>query len=99
MMGAYAEAEYAAGGKDFTLRIADFHGIGAIAAMGAAMGIEQSKEDADGYEKTATVDGEMQTESWAKTRQRGTFGRLRIGRATGRAGGCKCVKVEEGTGA
>ncbi|WP_067733405.1 Yip1 family protein [Novosphingobium naphthalenivorans] len=76
MMGASAEAEYAADGKSFTLRIADFHGIGAIAAMGAAMGIEQSKEDADGYEKTGTVDGQMQTESWNTRNQNGKFGRM-----------------------
>ncbi|MCJ2177090.1 Yip1 family protein [Novosphingobium album (ex Hu et al. 2023)] len=76
MMGASAEAAYEAGDKRFTLRIADFHGIGAIAAMGAAMGIEQSKEDADGYEKTGTVDGEMQTEAWNTKRERGKFGRM-----------------------
>jgi hypothetical protein len=38
------------------------------------MGVEQSREDADSYEKTGTVGGQMQTESWNKTSNRGKFG-------------------------
>lgn len=75
-MGASAQAEYTADAKSFTLRIADFHGMGAIAAMGSAMGIEQSKEDEDGYEKTGTVNGQMQTEAWNTRTERGKFGRM-----------------------
>ncbi|MAC58633.1 MAG: YIP1 family protein [Novosphingobium sp.] len=75
-MGASAQAEYTAGAKSFTLRIADFHGMGAIAAMGSAMGIEQSKEDEDSYEKTGTVNGQMQTEAWNTRTERGKFGRM-----------------------
>ncbi|KHK91002.1 Yip1 family protein [Novosphingobium malaysiense] len=75
-MGASAEAKYSADDKTFTLQIADFHGMGAVAAMGSAMGFEQSKEDADSYEKTGTVDGQMQSESWNRKTQRGKFGRM-----------------------
>lgn len=75
-MGTSAEGKYTAGDKSFTLRIADMHGLGAIAGMGAAMGVEQSKEDAEGYEKTGTVDGQMQTEAWNNTSQSGKFGRM-----------------------
>lgn len=75
-MGASAEGKYTSGNKTFTLRIADMHGLGAIAGMGAAMGVEQTKEDAQGYEKTGTVDGQMQTESWNNASQSGKFGRM-----------------------
>jgi len=44
--------------------------------MGAALGVEQSREDEDGYEKTGTVDGQMQTESWSKSGSSGKFGRM-----------------------
>lgn len=75
-MGTSAEAKYTAGDKSFTLRIADLHGLGALAGMGAAMGVEQSKEDANGYEKTGTVDGQMQTESWDNSSRSGKFGHM-----------------------
>ena len=38
------------------------------------MGVQQSREDADGYERTGTVNGQMQTESWNKSSGRGKFG-------------------------
>ncbi|MCT2400671.1 Yip1 family protein [Novosphingobium mangrovi (ex Huang et al. 2023)] len=75
-VGTSAQARYTAGDKSFNLRIADLHGLGAIAGMGAAMGIEQSKEDADSYERTGTVDGQMQSEAWNTTTERGKFGRM-----------------------
>ncbi|MDE8652734.1 Yip1 family protein [Novosphingobium sp. H3SJ31-1] len=75
-LGSSAQGTYTAGDHSFTLKVTDMHGLGAIAGMGAAMGVEQSREDADGYEKTATVDGQMQTESWSKSGSRGKFGRM-----------------------
>lgn len=75
-IGSTAEGTYTTGDKSFSLRVVDMSGLGALAGMGAAMGIEQSREDADGYERTGTVDGQMQTESWNKTRSRGKFGRV-----------------------
>ena len=44
--------------------------------MGTALGVEQNREDADGYERTGTVDGAMQSESWNRTDSRGKFGRM-----------------------
>jgi hypothetical protein len=73
-MGATAQGTYTAGDKSFTLSIADMSALGALAGMGSAMGVEQSKEDAEGYEKTGTVDGRMQTESWNKAGGNGKFG-------------------------
>jgi hypothetical protein len=75
-MGSTAQGTYAAGDRSFTLRIADMSAVGALAGMGAAMGVEQSREDADGYEKTGVVDGQMQMESWNRTSGSGKFGMM-----------------------
>jgi hypothetical protein len=75
-MGSTAEGTYSAGDKSFTLKVADMSALGALAGLGAAMGVEQSREDADGYERTHTVDGQMQTESWNRTSNTGKFGRM-----------------------
>ena len=75
-MGSTAEGTYAAGDKSFTLRLADMSALGALAGLGSVMGVEQSREDADGYERTQTVDGQMQTEAWNKTSNSGKFGRM-----------------------
>lgn len=68
------EATYEDGDNRFDLRITDTNALGALAGMGVAMGIEQSREDADGYERTGTVNGRMQTEKWRKTSNSGTYG-------------------------
>ncbi len=75
-MGSTAEGTYASGGKSFTLRVADMSALGALAGLGSAMGVQQSREDANGYEKTETVGGQMQTESWDKSNNSGKFGRM-----------------------
>jgi hypothetical protein len=73
-MGSTAQGTYTAGDKSFTLRIADMSALGALAGLGAAMGVEQSKEDANSYERTTSVNGQMQTESWNKTTNSGKYG-------------------------
>ena len=75
-MGSTAEATYTAGDKSFTVRVSDMSALGALAGIGSAMGVEQSREDANGYERTQTVDGQMQTESWNKSSSSGKFGRM-----------------------
>lgn len=75
-MGSQAEGTYTQGEKSFRLKVVDMSGLGAIAGIGAAMGVEESKEDADGYSKTSTVNGQMQTEEWNKTDSRGKFGTM-----------------------
>ena len=59
---------------------ADIAGLGAVAGIAGAMGVEQNREDADGYERTRTVDGAIQTEKWNKTNQSGSFGTQTVGR-------------------
>lgn len=75
-MGSTAEGTYSFGDRSFTLRVADMSALGALAGLGAAMGVAQSREDANGYERTQTVDGQMQTEAWNRTSNSGKFGRV-----------------------
>lgn len=72
-MGSEADGTYSAGGKSFHLKITDMAVVGALAGIGSAMGVSQSREDADGYERTATVNGRMQTEKWSKSTGSGKF--------------------------
>jgi len=71
--GSQAEGTYTSGDNNFKLRITDMSALGALAGMAGALGVTQSKEDANGYERTGTVDGHMQTESWNKTDSHGKF--------------------------
>ena len=75
-MGSQAEGTYTQGDKSFHLKVVDMSGLGAIAGIGAAMGVQESKEDANGYSRTSTVNGQMQTEEWNKTDSRGKFGTM-----------------------
>lgn len=68
------EATYENGDSRFDLKITDTNAMGALAGMGVAMGMEQSREDADGYERTGAVGGRMQTEKWNKSDGRGSYG-------------------------
>ncbi len=73
-MGSTAQGTYTAGDKSYVLKVVDMSALGALAGLGAAMGVEQSREDANGYERTSTVDGQMQTESWDRNGNSGKFG-------------------------
>jgi len=52
----------------------------ARAGIVAGMGVEQNREDENGYERTRTVDGAIQTEKWETKRSRGSFGTQVAGR-------------------
>ncbi|WP_353228336.1 Yip1 family protein [Novosphingobium sp.] len=75
-VGSTAEGTYTSGSNSYHLKVADMAAIGAIAGLGAAMGVEENKQDADSYEKTGTVDGHLQNESWNKTSSSGKFGMI-----------------------
>lgn len=79
-MGKGVEATYEAGGKRIEISIVDSAGLGALAGLGAAMGVEQSHEDADSYERTSTEGGQMQVEAWDKTSNHGSYTRQIAGR-------------------
>jgi hypothetical protein len=73
-IGSEAVGTYEVGGKSFRLKVTDMTAMGAIAGIGSAIGATSSREDADGYERTGTVDGRMQSERWNKTTNSGAFG-------------------------
>ena len=79
-MGKGISATYEAGGKRVELSIVDSAGLGALAGLGAAMGMEQSREDADGFERTTSEGGQLQIEEWSNSGSRGTFTRQIAGR-------------------
>ena len=93
-MGGQVEGTYSAGGNNFELRIVDMSALGSLAGIGAAMGVEQSREDADGYERTTTADGQMQTESWRNSESRGKFGTVVANRFMIEADG-KAASIDE----
>jgi hypothetical protein len=72
-VGGQASATYEAGPTRFTLKIVDMSAMGALAGMGAALGVEQNREDADSYERTQTIDGQIRTEAWNKTNNNGKY--------------------------
>ena len=72
-VGSSADGTYTAAGNSFHLKVSDMAAMGALASLGGAFGVQQSKQDADGYEKTSTVDGQLQNESWRKSSSRGKF--------------------------
>ncbi len=74
-MGKGIEATYEAGGKRIEVSIIDSAGLGALAGIGAAIGMEQSHEDADGFERTTTQGGQLQIEEWSNKNSRGTYTR------------------------
>lgn len=93
-MGSTAQATYEAGANRFTLKIVDMSALGALAGMGAALGVEQSREDADGYERTQTVDGQIRTEAWDKNANSGKYGVIVANRFLVEADG-SAVNIDE----
>jgi hypothetical protein len=79
-MGSEAEGTYTSGSNSFRLKITDMAAIGALAGIGSAMGVQHSQQDANGYEKTGTVDGAIQNESWRNDSHSGKFGKVVAGR-------------------
>jgi hypothetical protein len=73
-VGSMADGTYTSGNNSYHLKVTDMAAMGALAGLGSAMGVQDSKQDADGYEKTGTVDGHLQTEAWHKSSSSGKFG-------------------------
>lgn len=96
-MGSHAEGTYTAGDKTITLKITDMAAMGALAGIGSALGVEENKQTADGYERTGTVDGHMQSEKWNTRDSRGSFGTVVANRfmieAEGEAGSIDELKA------
>ena len=68
-----AEAVYSKGDQRVTLTVTDMSAMGAFAGMAGAMGVEASKETANGYEKAGKVDGRFTTEEWDRSAKSGKY--------------------------
>ena len=79
-IGSKAEATYRNGDKEVRVEIVDVAGLGAVAGALGGLGIEENREDANGYERTRTVDGALQTEKWNNKTSHGSFARQVAGR-------------------
>ena len=73
-VGSAADGTYTSGNMSYHLKVTDMAAMGALAGLGTAFGVQDSKEDADGYEKTGTVNGHLQSEAWHKSSSSGKFG-------------------------
>ncbi len=74
--GSNVEAQYLKGDAHLTLSITDMNAAGGFAAMAGAIGIESSKETANGYEKVGKVDGRLTTQEWDSQSKAGKYGVL-----------------------
>lgn len=95
--GSQAEARYEAGDNNFRLSVTDMAAMGGLAAMGAALNVQSSKQTEDGYEKTNTIDGRLVNEKWHNDGN-GEFGMLVKNRFMVQAEG-KVASIDELKGA
>jgi Yip1 domain len=100
-MGKGVSATYTSGDKTIKLSVIDSAGLGALTGMAGAMGVEESHEDVNGYDKTTTSDGQLQTEKWNRKDSRGEFAQQIGGRffvsAEGEAGSIDELKAAVAT--
>ena len=73
MGGSSASAEYTRGGDAVTVTVADIGAMGALAGLGAAMGVQSSEQTDTGYEKVETVDGRMVSSKWDGAARDGSY--------------------------
>ncbi len=71
--GTGVEGDYKSGEQQFSLKVQDMLALSGLAGIGSAMGIEQEKEDENGYERIGTVGGQWREERWNKSAGDGTY--------------------------
>ncbi|WP_169800980.1 Yip1 family protein [Novosphingobium naphthalenivorans] len=71
--GSSVNAVYALGDDRVKVELVDMAALGAVAGMGAALGIESERETADGFSRTFSEGGRMVTEKWNKSSRHGTY--------------------------
>lgn len=71
--GSTAEARYGSGENEIRLTLTDMGAIGGLAALGGALNVQSSKQDATSYEKIGKVDGRMTTEKYDSADKSGTY--------------------------
>jgi hypothetical protein len=93
-----AEAVYTRGDSRLTLQITDTGAAGAFAGLAAAANVQSSRETADGYERTQTVNGRMVTEEVNRTSRTAHYQIMSTNRIMIDANGTN-VTIEEVQGA
>ena len=71
--GSNVEAHYGSGDNEITLTVTDMGVVGGLAALGGALNIQSSKQDATSYEKIGKVDGRMTTEKYDSASKHGEY--------------------------
>ena len=71
--GSHAEATYEKGDQEFTLKIVDLAGFGAVARFGAAFPIQKDRQDEDGFEHVSNKDGALTVEKWDNDDKEGDY--------------------------
>ncbi len=74
--GSNAEARYGSGDTEIKLSITDMGAMGGLAALGGALNVQSSKQDATSYEKVGKVDGRLTTEKYDSADKRGSYGTI-----------------------
>jgi hypothetical protein len=73
MGGSQAEASYGSGDNMIKLSVTDMGAAGALAALGSALNVQSSSQDAHGYQKMGKIDGRMVTEKWNNDSHSGSY--------------------------
>lgn len=71
--GSNVEAHYGSGDNEITLTVTDMGVVGGLAALGSALNVQSSKQDATSYEKVGKVNGRMTTEKYDSANKRGEY--------------------------
>ena len=74
MNASQAEADYQKGDARMTVTVVSMGAMGGIAAMAGAMGVQQSRQDADGYSRTSAVEGRVVTEEMSRASNHASYG-------------------------
>jgi hypothetical protein len=74
MNASQAEAVYERGEARMTVTLVHMGAMGGLASMAGAMGVQQSRQDADGYSRTNTVDGRVVTEEMSRSANHASYG-------------------------
>lgn len=69
-----AEAEYQRGQASMRVNVVHMGAMGGLASMAGAMGVQENRQDADGYSRTSTVDGRVITEQTSRGGNSASYG-------------------------
>jgi len=93
LAGSNAEGIYTNAGKEFRLEVTDLGAMAGIATLGGALKVDAQRQNANGYEKAATVDGHLTTEKWNNDTGRGEYRVLVAGHFLVKASGAAPIEM------